>query len=62
MPQRLLAPYTRSAQRHDEALAPDGQLPVHVPANDDHPSHATPAEVAQESPFREALGGFVRRT
>jgi trans-aconitate 2-methyltransferase len=44
------------------ALAPDGQLAVQVPANDDHPSHATIAEVAEEAPFREALGGFVRRS
>ena len=39
-----------------------GQLAVQVPANDDHPSHATAVEVASESPFREALGGHTRRS
>jgi trans-aconitate 2-methyltransferase len=33
---------------------------VQVPANEDHPSHATAREVAAESPFREALGGHIR--
>jgi trans-aconitate 2-methyltransferase len=46
--------------RLSSALAPGGQIAVQVPANDDHPSHAVAAEVARESPFREALGGFVR--
>ncbi len=49
-------------RRLTAALAPGGQIAVQVPANDDHPSHATTAEVAQEPPFREALGGFVRRS
>lgn len=40
------------------ALAPGGQLAVQVPANFDHPSHATARQVAQEAPFRQALGGF----
>jgi trans-aconitate 2-methyltransferase len=44
------------------ALTPSGQLAVQVPANDDHPSHATAVAVAGESPFREALGGHVRRS
>lgn len=44
------------------ALAPGGQLAVQVPANHDHPSHAVAAEVAGEPPFREALGGHVRRS
>jgi trans-aconitate 2-methyltransferase len=43
------------------ALADDGQLAFQVPANNDHPSHATAAEVAVEEPFRSALGGFERR-
>ncbi|MBK5260578.1 MAG: methyltransferase domain-containing protein [Thermoanaerobaculia bacterium] len=30
-------------------LTPHGQLAVQMPANDDHPSHATAAEVARES-------------
>ena len=29
-------------------LAPDGQIAIQMPANDDHPSHATAAEVARE--------------
>ena len=33
---------------------------MQVPANFDHVSHATAAEIAQESPFREALDGHVR--
>lgn len=43
------------------ALALGGQLAVQVPANHDHPSHTIAAEVARESPFREALGGHVRQ-
>src|SRR5205823_10558844 len=41
-------------------LAPGGQIAVQVPANDDHLSHTTAAEIALEPPFREALGGHVR--
>jgi trans-aconitate 2-methyltransferase len=41
-------------------LAPGGQLAVQIPSNDDHASHLVAAEVARESPFREALGGYVR--
>jgi trans-aconitate 2-methyltransferase len=48
--------------RFKDALAPGGQLAVQMPANDDHPSHLVAAEVAREAPFREALGGFVRRS
>jgi trans-aconitate 2-methyltransferase len=54
---------------HDElfarltgALSPGGQLAVQVPANHDHPSHVVAARVADEQPFRAALGGYVRRT
>jgi trans-aconitate 2-methyltransferase len=43
-------------------LAPEGQMAVQVPANHDHPSHLVAAEVAGESPFREALHGYVRRS
>jgi trans-aconitate 2-methyltransferase len=43
-------------------LPPEGQLAVQVPANDDHPSHLLAAELAGESPYREALGGYVRRS
>src|SRR5262249_48467677 len=45
-----------------DALAPDGQLAVQMPANHDHPSQVVAAEVAGEAPFREALQGFVRRS
>lgn len=44
------------------ALAPQGQLAVQVPANDDHPSHATAVAVAGEEPFRDVLGGHVRQS
>jgi trans-aconitate 2-methyltransferase len=42
-------------------LKPDGQLAVQVPSNEDHLSHVTIQEVAQESPFVEALSGHIRR-
>jgi trans-aconitate 2-methyltransferase len=42
-------------------LQPDGQLAVQVPSNEDHPSHVTIQQVAQESPFAQALGGHMRR-
>ena len=45
--------------RLTEALAEDGQLAIQVPANFDHVSHETASEIAGESPFREALGGFT---
>jgi len=41
-------------------VVPGGQLAVQVPANDDHPSHVVARELAAESPFREALGGYQR--
>lgn len=41
-------------------LAPAGQLAIQVPANQDHPSHATARELVGESPFHEPLGGYVR--
>ncbi|HEX2567943.1 MAG TPA: methyltransferase domain-containing protein [Polyangia bacterium] len=43
-------------------LAPGGQLAVQVPANHDHISHEVAATLAGESPFREALGGYVRHS
>ena len=43
------------------ALATDaGQIAVQMPANFDHPSHATAAEVAAELPFAGALAGWQR--
>lgn len=44
------------------ALREGGQLAVQVPANDDHPSHATAVLVAGEEPFRDALAGHVRQS
>jgi len=41
-------------------LAPRGQLAIQVPANQDHPSHATIREVVSEPPFRDALDSYVR--
>jgi trans-aconitate 2-methyltransferase len=43
-------------------LAPGGQLAIQVPANHDHPSQTVAAQVAGEAPFREALGGYARRS
>jgi trans-aconitate 2-methyltransferase len=46
--------------RLSSLLAPGGQIAVQIPANDDHPSHTVAAEIASESPFRDALRGHVR--
>jgi trans-aconitate 2-methyltransferase len=43
-------------------MRPGAQIAVQVPKNEAHPSHALAAELAQEPPFNEMLGGFVRRT
>jgi trans-aconitate 2-methyltransferase len=40
------------------ALAGGGQLAVQMPANFDHPSHLVAREVADQAPFRSALGGW----
>jgi trans-aconitate 2-methyltransferase len=37
------------------------QVAIQVPKNEDHPSHRLAEELAAEPPFRELLGGFVRR-
>ena len=34
-------------------------MAVHLPANQDHPTHVTAREVACEEPFAEALGAYV---
>jgi trans-aconitate 2-methyltransferase len=47
--------------RLTKALRPGGQLAVQVPANHDHASHLVAERVAAEDPFREALGGYVRK-
>jgi trans-aconitate 2-methyltransferase len=47
-------------ERLTAIVAEGGQFAFQVPANDDHPSHRTAAEVAGEPPFRAALGGYTR--
>ncbi len=49
-------------ERLAAALGEQGQLAVQVPANDEHPSHATAVEIAREEPFREVLGGHARQS
>lgn len=41
-------------------VAASGQLAIQVPANNDHLSHITAHRIAQDEPFRSALGGYVR--
>ena len=41
-------------------VSSSGQIAVQVPANHEHPTYEVAAEMAQESPFREALNGYVR--
>src|SRR5262249_786563 len=48
--------------RASAALMPGGQIAVQVPANDDHPSHVVAGEIAEEEPFRSALGGYQRKS
>jgi len=43
-------------------VRPLGQLAVQMPSNHDHISHTLIVEVAGEEPFREALGGWTRRS
>lgn len=52
---QLLTSFTR-------ALKPGGQLAFQVPANEDAPSHTSAVATAGESPFVEALGGYVRQS
>ena len=47
--------HPRLLARLRAALRPGGQLAVQVPANGDHPSHALVNEIANESPFRDAI-------
>lgn len=39
-------------------LAPGGQMAVHLPSNQGHPTHVTAREVAGEEPFAPFLEGF----
>jgi trans-aconitate 2-methyltransferase len=43
--------------RWTAALGEAGQLAVQVPANADHPAHVLASELAEEEPFRSAMGG-----
>jgi trans-aconitate 2-methyltransferase len=42
-------------------LKPGAQVAVQVPKNEAHPSHRIADRIAQERPFRDQLGGYVRR-
>ena len=55
-----VAEHEQLLDRLTGALADGGQLAIQVPANHDHPSQTVAAEVASESPFREALAGYAR--
>ncbi len=45
-----------------ERLRPGGQLAVQMPSNHTHPAQTLILELAGESPYREALGGWARRS
>jgi trans-aconitate 2-methyltransferase len=45
---RYAAAYRTLLARLASFLAPNGQIAIQMPANDEHPSHATAAEVAQD--------------
>lgn len=47
-------------RRLTTAVVEGGQLAVQMPANHHHQSHLVADEVARESPFREALEGYIR--
>src|SRR2546428_9984863 len=49
-------------RRLTPGLATEGQLPVHVPANPDHPSQVTAGAVARGEPFPPAPGRYPRPT
>lgn len=49
-------------ERMLEAMRPGSQIAVQVPRNEGHASHRLAAAVASSSPFRELLGGYVRRS
>ncbi|MDA0365982.1 MAG: methyltransferase domain-containing protein [Chloroflexi bacterium] len=41
-------------------VAPDGQLAIQMPANDDHASHRVARALARDARFAGPLGGYVR--
>jgi len=57
-----VADHERVLERLTGLLSDRGQLAVQVPANHDYPSHTVMNEIARESPFAEALGGYVKPT
>jgi len=54
--------HPRLIPRLFERIRPGGQLVVQMPSNHDHPAHTLITSVASESPFREALQGWTRRS
>jgi len=44
------------------SLRPGAQVAVQLPNNELHPSHAEAQALAAEPPFRDQLGGYVRRS
>ncbi|MCC6132249.1 MAG: methyltransferase domain-containing protein [Acidobacteria bacterium] len=42
-----------------EHLSPRGQIAVHLPANQDYPTHRIAAELSREEPFASELGGYT---
>jgi trans-aconitate 2-methyltransferase len=48
--------------RLTRALNEGGQIALQVPANHDFPTHTIAAQLAGESPFREALSGYTHPT
>ena len=40
-------------------LAPGGQMAIHIPANQDYPTHRVAVELATEAPYKDLLGGYV---
>jgi trans-aconitate 2-methyltransferase len=54
--------HTELLARLTRALAEGGQIAIQVPANHDFPTHTMAAELASESPFREALNGYTHPT
>jgi trans-aconitate 2-methyltransferase len=43
-------------------VRPGGQLVIQMPSNHSHPTHTLILEVASQQPFRQALGGWTRRS
>jgi trans-aconitate 2-methyltransferase len=48
-------------QRALSTMHPGAQIAVQVPKNEGHPSHRIADELATAAPFKQLLGGFVRR-